>query len=124
MATFAQIVSGQALNVVTGDTAADACGAVFVSGFDGGHPGVPWVLIPDGITSGATSADGKNFTNPPAAPVPTSAPDPYLAAIATLQDEITAITAGIAASSPAAAAAIQAATATSQAASQLPPQGS
>ena len=70
MATFAQIVSNQSLNVVIGTDVDSALAQHFVAGYDGGHPGTQWTEVPDGTQSGATSNGDGTFTNPPSVPSP------------------------------------------------------
>ena len=69
MATFAQIVNGQAINVVIGPTLQDAL-SCFVPGYDGGHPGVQWQSVPDGTKSGSKDNGDGTYTSPSAPPVP------------------------------------------------------
>lgn len=64
MATFAQIVGAEAINVCTGVSLADAMAKDFAPGFMGardaqGNP-IPWQPVPDGTVSNATvTLDGQ-----------------------------------------------------------------
>lgn len=66
MSTYAQIVNGQALNVIHGASVEEAKSKHFAPGYDGGNPGVDWELVPDGTQSGAKDNGDGTFTNPPA----------------------------------------------------------
>lgn len=72
MATWAQLFDHQALNVIVGSDLQAELSRRFVPGYDGGHPGVPWSLVPDGTVSGATDNGDGTFSNPvpPVIPAP------------------------------------------------------
>lgn len=75
MATFAQIVGGEALNICVGDNLIDALAATFSPGFAGA--GVRWQLVPDSTTGGAAvtvdengNVTGSSNPTPPPKPSP------------------------------------------------------
>lgn len=96
MTTWAQVVNGQALNVVTGDDLATTLGQCFAPGFDGGHPEIPWTEVPDGTISGASTKDDESFNNP----VPAVVPTPVIT-LAQVQSQLSAINAQLTALSSA-----------------------
>ena len=72
MKTFAQIIGGQAINIVMGDDVDSALAKAFADDFVKKQIalGNYWISVPDGTQPGAKDNGDGTFTNPTAPPPP------------------------------------------------------